>query len=178
MDHLVSFESHSVNEEFLSLKNIKAEKKFRNDNKVLFDELKKLEKIILQHPIKKRDKKIIKKLADIQGELYINLRNFCRKGGELFKILEIDRVDSDFNQVYDDIKNDIFKVNPLESESKWQEFIASVKKGYREEMERWKLEREKELGSENISKRDATKMAKKLDKKSGSRVVRFSDFNI
>lgn len=129
MRYLKTFESFSgneiVNEELFGLsKNEKAEKKFREDNKQLFTDLKNAE-----NALDKSDQASKEKLGNIQKELYSKLHTFTKAGGELMNILGIQKVDSDYTQVRTDLKNSIMNVNPFDNRSEWEKFVSGASSG-------------------------------------------------
>jgi hypothetical protein len=124
MKHLKTFESFNieesgiVNEEFFG-KLKKAGNKFIDDNKSLFDELKKAEEAL-----DKKDEESQKALANVQKELYSKLTSFTKAGGELMNILGISKVDSDYNTVRKELKDKIMNVQAFDDRSVWQKFIS------------------------------------------------------
>ncbi len=118
MKHLKNFESFGVknelevNEELFGFgsKVSKAIKKFKNDNKEDFSELKSAE-----NNLKKDDSASAKRLGDIQKKLLDKLDIFVSKDkGELFDLLKIDKVDSDWKTVKKDIRDIITNISPYE----------------------------------------------------------------
>lgn len=124
MKHLKTFESFTieesgiVNEEFFG-KLKKAKNKFIDDNKSLFDELKKAE-----NALDKKDEETQKALANIQKELYSKLTSFTKASGELMNMLGISKVDSDYTTVRNELKDKIMNVQAFDDRSFWQKFIS------------------------------------------------------
>lgn len=121
MKHLKTFESFNepVNEELFGGKLKKAKNKFIDENKDLFDQLKKAEKAL-----DKKDDETKKNLANIQKELYSKLVSFTKRGGDLMKELGIDRVDSDYKIVRKELQDKIMNIQAFDDRSEWQKFIS------------------------------------------------------
>jgi hypothetical protein len=113
---------NTVNEEAFDMflgKIGKAEKKFKEDNKGLFEELVKAEKAL-----DKKNEETQKHLVEIQKELYAKLRTFMKGGGELFQLLKIQKVDSDYTTVTTNLKDRIMKTPAYDDRSMWQKIVT------------------------------------------------------
>jgi hypothetical protein len=125
MKHLKTFESFTINnseqinEELFGGKLKKAKDKFINDNKDLFDNLKKAEE-----SLDKKDESTQKELANVQKELYSKLTSFTKAGGDLMSLLGISKVDSDYTTVRNELKDKIMNIQAFDDRSVWQKFIA------------------------------------------------------
>jgi seryl-tRNA synthetase len=125
MKHLKTFESFTINnseqinEELFGGKLKKAKDKFINDNKDLFNNLKKAEE-----SLDKKDEESQKALANIQKELSSKLRTFTKAGGELMSLLGISKVDADYNTISKELSDKITNVQAFDDRSFWQKFIS------------------------------------------------------
>lgn len=127
MKHLKTFESFNeqpINEELFGGKLKKAKNKFIDENKDLFDQLTKAEKAL-----DKKDDETKKNLANIQKELYSKLTNFTKRDGDLMKELGINKVDSDYTTVRNELKDKIMNIQAFDDRSEWQKFISGSGSG-------------------------------------------------
>lgn len=128
MKHLKTFESFNgeiINEELFGMsKSEKAVKKFKTDNASQLTELKNAE-----NALDKSDESSQEKLAGIQKDLYSQLRTFTKAGGELMSLLGISKVDSDYNQIFKDLKDEIMNIEAFDDRSAWQKFVTGAGAG-------------------------------------------------
>jgi hypothetical protein len=135
MKYLKTFESFSTEVEqtdeafdFLKSKATVAENKFIEENKILFEDLKKAES-----NLKSEDEASKKALADIQKELTAKLEEFSRV--ELPGLLKIPvangkfKPDADYNTTRKSLKDKITNVNPYDNRTGAQKFAGGAGSG-------------------------------------------------